>query len=204
MSSQKDSFGAESDMALFKAAQRGDDAAFEMIVRSFRERVYRLVFGMTKHETDAEEVVQDTFLNLFRSLPLFRADSSPSTWVYRIAANSALMRLRTKRRKPLVSVEDVSLTQRDPALGESIQTPGSWVRDPVHKALDRELREHIFDAIDELPQKYRMVLLLRDVEGLSNEEVAETLGLTVPTVKSRLHRSRLHVRDKVDEYSKKK
>lgn len=203
MNRESDPSGEKSDLQLFKEAQLGDYSAFETIVKRFHERIYRLAYGMTKNEAEAEEVVQDTFLNLFRSLPTFRADASPSTWVYRIAANSALMRLRTKRRKPLLSVEDVSMSQRDPTLGESIQTPGSWARDPIDTLLTQELGDHVYAAIEELPQKYRMVLLLRDVEGLSNEEVAETLGLTVPTVKSRLHRSRLYVRNKVDEYFKK-
>lgn len=203
MTAEKDSRGAKSDMELFKAAQDGDYQAFEAIVKRFQDRVHRLAFGMTKNETDAEEVVQDAFLNLFRSLPTFRADSSPGTWIYRIAANSALMRLRTKRRKPLLSIEDVPAGQRS-SLGESLEAPGSWARDPADTLLNRELGGHVFEAVDALPEKYRLVLLLRDVEGLSNEEVAETLGLTVPTVKSRLHRSRLYVRDKVDEYLKKK
>ncbi len=204
MNRESDPTSEKSDHQLFREAQQGDYSAFETIVKRFHDRIHRLAYGMTKNETDAEEVVQDTFLNLFRSLPTFRADSSPSTWVYRIAANSALMRLRTKRRKPLLSIEDVPTQSRDRTLGESIQTPGSWARDPIDTLLTQELGDHVYKAIEDLPQKYRMVLLLRDVEGLSNEEVAETLGLTVPTVKSRLHRSRLHVRDKVDEYFKKK
>lgn len=195
---------SESDSELFERAQNGDTEAFERIVARFRDRVYRLAYGMMKNETDAEEVVQDAFLNLFRSLPTFRADSSPGTWIYRVAANSALMRLRTKRRKPLVSLDDLPQGQRARTLGESIAPPGAWARDPGDKLLNDELGKHVFDAIEGLPEKYRLVLLLRDVEGLSNEEVAESLGLTIPTVKSRLHRSRLYVRDKVDAYLKKK
>ncbi|MEO1483838.1 MAG: sigma-70 family RNA polymerase sigma factor [Myxococcota bacterium] len=202
--SEGPSDSAESDIALFERAQGGDYGAFESIVKRFRDRVYRLAYGMMKNETDAEEVVQDAFLNLFRSLPTFRADSSPGTWIYRVAANSALMRLRTKRRKPLLSLDDLPPTQQNRTLGESIAPPGAWARDPGDKLLNDELSKHVFEAIEGLPEKYRLVLLLRDVEGLSNEEVAESLGLTVPTVKSRLHRSRLHVRDKVDAYLKKK
>jgi RNA polymerase sigma-70 factor (ECF subfamily) len=191
------------DLELFHAAQRGNYEAFEQIVKKYHDRVYRLAYGMMKSQAEAEEVVQDTFLNAFRSLASFRADSKPSTWIYRIAANSALMRLRTRRRKPLLSLDEVPNGASVNGNVESITPPGAWSRQPDEKLLTAELGKHIDRAVDELPEKYRLVLLLRDVEGLSNEEVASTLGLTIPTVKSRLHRSRMFVRERIEDYFRK-
>jgi RNA polymerase sigma-70 factor (ECF subfamily) len=192
-----------SDLDLVDAARGGDYAAFERLVLRFRDRVYRLARGMTANEAEAEEVVQDTFLSVFRKIATFRGDSSVSSWVYRVAANAALMRMRRERRKPLLSIEDTSPDFTEDGT-RFIDAPGEWARQPEEQLLDRELGARIESAIGELPEKYRLVLLLRDVEGLSNEEVADTLGVTVPTVKSRLHRSRLFVRDELETYFRKK
>jgi RNA polymerase sigma-70 factor (ECF subfamily) len=194
---------ANSDSDLLEAARDGDYAAFEKLVRRFRDRVYRLARGMTADDAEAEEVVQDTFLSIFRRLAAFRGDSTVSSWIYRVAANAALMRLRRQRRKPHLSLEDTRPDFTDDGT-RYIEEPGEWARQPDEQLLDRELGKRIETAIGELPEKYRLVLLLRDVEGLSNEEAANTLGVTVPTVKSRLHRSRLFVRDELETYFRKK
>ncbi len=192
-----------SDLDLVDAARRGDYAAFERLVSRFRDRIFRLARGMTSNDDEAEEVVQDTFLAVFRKLGTFRGESSVSSWIYRVAANNALMRLRRQRRKPHLSIEDARPDFTEDGT-EFVDSPGDWARQPDEKLLDRELGVRIESAIAELPEKYRMVLLLRDVEGLSNEQVADTLGVTVPTVKSRLHRSRLFVRDELETYFRRK
>ena len=189
-----------SDLQLFAAAQGGDYAAFEAIVARYHERVYRLVHVMTKSDTDAEEVVQETFLSIFRNLSSFKGESAPGSWIYRVAVNTALMRLRTRRRKPLLSIEDQPPGFEGEEGGGGLWPSGDWARQPDDKLLSRELGVRIEAAIAKLPEKYRLVLLLRDVEGQSNDEVAQTLGLTVPTVKARLHRSRLFVRHELDLY----
>ncbi|MEE8410521.1 MAG: sigma-70 family RNA polymerase sigma factor [Myxococcota bacterium] len=187
------------DSELVAAAKGGDSVAFEEIVRRYRDRVYRLALGMMHDAAEAEEVVQDTFLNVFRALGAFRGNAAVSSWIYRVATNSSLMRLRIKRRKPLLSLEETAGGPTD--LGaRQLLPPGDWARTPDETLLSRELGDQIESAIASLPAKYRMVILLHDVEGLSNEEVAETLGLTIPTVKSRLHRSRLIVRDRLGTY----
>ncbi|MBC7794895.1 MAG: sigma-70 family RNA polymerase sigma factor [Clostridia bacterium] len=197
---QETSRSSVTDLDLFHGAQRGDYDAFEEVVRRFHDRVYRLAFGMTKNQTEAEEVVQDTFLNVFRSIKSFRADSSPGTWIYRVTANSALMRLRTKSRKPLLSLEEVPNGASVNGNLDFLTPPNAWSRQPDEKLLTKELVSVIDAAVDLLPEKYRLVLLLRDVEGLSNDDVAQTLGLTIPTVKSRLHRSRMFVRERLEDY----
>jgi RNA polymerase sigma-70 factor, ECF subfamily len=187
------------DAQLIAAARGGDYDAFESLVRRYRDRIYRLARSMTGNDSEAEEVVQDAFLSLFRGLEQFRGDSSPSSWIYRVAANAALMRLRTRRRKPLLSIED----QPPPVaqnMKQSVWPKSNWARLPDDTLLQGEMRQHLEAAVAKLPEKYRLVLLLRDVEGLSNHEVAEALGLTVGTVKARLHRSRLFVREQLDRY----
>src|SRR4051812_24468868 len=113
------------DTELIVAAKAGDYDAFEEIVRRYRDRIYRLARSMTRSDTEAEEVVQDAFLSLFRGLQQFRGESSPSSWIYRVATNAALMRLRTRRRKPLLSLED-----QPPPVTESVKdaiwAKGNW------------------------------------------------------------------------------
>ena len=192
------SHSGRSDHDLLAAVRAGDFGAFEEIVRRYRDRIYRMAHGMTASPSEAEEVVQETFLSLFRSLASFRGDSAVGTWIFRVASNTALMALRRRRRKPLLSIED-SIPEGVPVT-RGLGPSGEWARQPDEKLLSKELGSHIQRALARLPEKYRLVLLLRDVEGLSNDEVAEALGITVPTVKSRLHRSRLFVRDELERY----
>ncbi|MEM6731287.1 MAG: sigma-70 family RNA polymerase sigma factor, partial [Myxococcota bacterium] len=164
-----------SDTGVIERARDGDTDAFDTLVYRFRDRVYRLALKMMKDPVEAEEVVQDTFLSIHRSLSSFRGESSAGTWIHRIAANSALMRLRTRRRKPLASVED---RLPNPAtVVETLDTPGAWAKQPDAHVLDGELAHLLYDAIEALPETAKPILLLRDIEGLSNEEVAEELGL---------------------------
>lgn len=189
------------DVALLDAAQHGNFASFEELVHRYRDRVFRLAYGMTKSASEAEEVVQDTFLSLFRALGTFRGHSTVASWIYRIAANSALMHLRRGRRKALVSIEDRPSAWHDDGK-RWITPPGEWSRTPDEKLLSRELGTRLEQAIGRLPEQYRVVLILRDVEGLESDEVADALGLTLPTVKSRLHRARLFVRGELETYFK--
>ncbi len=190
---------SRSDRELLVAAKEGDYSSFEALVRRYHARIYRLALGMTKDRHEAEEVVQDTFLRIHRGLRSFRQDSSPGSWIFRIAANSALMSLRAKRRKPQLSLEELPCEESS-ARRAPLWPSGDWMRQPEEKLLEKEVTSRMEAAIAELPQKYRLVLLLRDVEGLSNDEVAQTLGLTLPTVKARLHRSRMFVRDALNRY----
>jgi RNA polymerase sigma-70 factor, ECF subfamily len=181
------------DKELIEKAGQGDYAAFEEIVKRFHARVYRLAYGMLHSKTDAEEVTQETFLNIFSHLRDFRGDSSPSSWIFRIAANAALMRLRRHRRKPTQSIDETTPLN-------ALWPVGKWAMQPDDQLLNQELGKCIENAVVALPEKYRLVLLLRDVEGQTNEEVAHSLGLSVASVKSRLHRSRMHVRQAVEQY----
>ena len=185
-----------SDNELVSRIKAGDYDAFETLVRRYHEKVHRLVFGMLQNESETEEVVQEAFLNIFRNITKFEGKSAPGTWIYRIAANASLMRLRSRRRKPLLALEDFPNAETP----GSIWPTGAWADQPDDKLLNAELQERIQDAIAHLPEKYRMVILLRDVEGLSNNEIADTLGLSLPTVKARIHRARIFVRETLAKY----
>jgi len=189
------SFEEESaiDRALAERARDGDFAAFEDLVKRYQARTYAVALGMMKNAAEAEEVTQDTFLTAFEKLSTFRGESAFSSWLYRVTMNHALMRLRKK--KPVASGDEAFLDDQAAARGLAIA--GDAPRAPDSTVDDRRLRDAIEQALNELPDDMRAVLLLRAFEGMSNQEVAELLDDTVPAVKSRLHRARLLVREKI-------
>jgi RNA polymerase sigma-70 factor (ECF subfamily) len=188
-------YADEPDEALVKIAQAGDNRAFDELVKRYQDKVYRLSFKILRHEQDAAEAHQDAFLSAYRGLKNFKAESTFSTWLYRIATNASLMKYR-KRREPHVSL-DQSQSQNEDA--EPMQVP-DWTTQPVQDLLDAELIEVMFEGVDRLPEELRDVLVKRDIDGLSNTEVAEQLHLSVAAVKSRLHRARVVLRDRLSKY----
>jgi RNA polymerase sigma-70 factor (ECF subfamily) len=185
---------SQSDEELVRLAQGGDTRAFDELVDRYRDRVYRLSFKILRHEEDAAESLQDAFLSAYRGLKNFKAESTFSTWLYRIATNAALMKYR-RRRAGHVSLEQSQSADE----GEPMQIP-DWSALPVDELLNDELRGVMERGVDLLPEDLRVVFLLRDIEQQSNAEVAETLDLTVPAVKSRLHRARLFLRGHLNRY----
>ena len=194
---------ATDDVLVARAKQR-DFAAFEALVERYEDRVYRLAFRFVHNETEAKEIVQETLLSVWRKLDGFKGDSQFSSWLYRVTANAALMRLRSQRRHPDVSTEDLA-----PGFLDSYQAGGygqvagqgeNWARRPDDELQSDELRQQIQAAVDALPDIYRKVFLVRDVDGLSTEETAEALGLSIPTVKTRLHRARMALRQTIGSY----
>src|SRR6201984_3267383 len=196
---------AESDMALVERARNKDFAAFEELVSRYEDKVFRLAYRFVRNESEAKEILQDTFLSIWRKLDTFKGDAQFSSWVYRVAANAALMRLRSQRRHPEVSTEELPAGFLDQAQYGQILSPGeNWARRPDDELQSDELRRHIQAAVDKLPEIYKTVFLIRDVEGLSTEETAEALGISVPTVKTRLHRARMALREAIAGYFGKK
>jgi len=195
--------GQPGDRELVERAQQGDAGAFAMLVERHQRQLYRLALRMTGSEADAQEVLQEAFLNAFKKLPEFRGEAQFSSWLYRIAANSALMRLRRKRRAP-DNLADQPLELSGPRFSaEGYLEPTSssdWSQRADEKMMSGELGTAINQAVQDLPDDYRTVFLLKDVDGLSNEEIAHALELTVPAVKSRLHRARLALREKLGEF----
>ena len=188
-------YAVQADPDLVSGAQKGDTRAFDELVRRYRDKVYRLSFKILRNEDDAAEALQDAFLSAFRGLKNFKAESTFSTWLYRITTNAALMKYR-KRRDNVVSLEQSQSRNED---AEPIEVP-DWTTQPVDELLSSELRAVMEEGKRLLDEDLRTVFILRDEEGLSNAEVAEILDLSVAAVKSRLHRARLRLRDRLSRY----
>jgi RNA polymerase sigma-70 factor (ECF subfamily) len=189
------------DTQLLLRAQRGDVAAFEGLVELNRDRVFGLALRMLNSPDDAAEVTQDAFISAYRHLADFRGDAQFSSWVHKIAANHALMRLRHRRvvsqiESPIDDLDGPEFNERGSLTGEI----PAWTRGAEQQALDAELRTAIERAAAGLADEYREVFVLRDLEGLSYEEIAELTHSTVPAIKSRLHRARLSLRSSIDRF----
>ena len=181
--------------ALVERARSGDFAAFEELVRLFQDRVYALARRIVGEEHDAEDITQQTFLSLIEHLRDFRGESAVAGWILRIATNHALKLLRKRRGLPTLP-----LVEADDEGHANIPHPefiAPWRSDPTELASQREIRDLIDRALAELDEKYRVVFVLRDVEGFSTQETAETLGLTESAVKVRLLRARLALRERL-------
>ena len=185
--------------SLIDRLRGGDAVALEEVMEQFAPRVHRLAYGITRNQADAEEVVQDVFLRLFRKIDAFEGRSALGTWIYRIAVNTALIKRRGKRATLEVLLEDHLPTFRDDGHreGDRAMLLADWSDTPEDELLSSETRETVRRMIAGLPDHYRVVLLLRDMEELSNEETAEILNDTVASVKSRLHRARMALREQL-------
>lgn len=177
----------------------GDALALEELMNEFAPRVHRLAYGITRNEADAEEVTQDVFMSLFRKIDAFEGRSALGTWIYRIAVNTALIKRRGKRAAVEVMLEDYLPTFKEDGHreGDRAMLLADWSETPEEELLSNETRQAVRRMIASLPDHYRVVLLLRDMEELSNEETAEILNDSVASVKSRLHRARMSLREQV-------
>ena len=189
---------AKDEFALVAEAKAGSYAAFEELVNRYEKKIYRLGINLTGNPEDAEDVLQETFLKAFQHLPDFREDSRFYTWIVRIAVNEGLMKLRKRRSDKSVPMEDTvddegSVMPREVA---------DWRPNPEQQLAQVELESILNNAARSLPPTFRTVFFLRDVEGLSTQETAEMLGLTVSAVKARLFRARLQLRDELGKIFK--
>lgn len=181
-----------SDDPLLHRLRAGEDGAFEALVRRETPRLLAVAGRLLRNEEDAKDAVQDAFVNAFRSLDAFEGGCQVSTWLHRITVNAALMKLRTRRRKPEESIEELLPTFLED--GHHTSHPHEW-RDGADTLLSRkEDREFVRACIDRLPESYRTVLLLRDIEDLDTAAVARLLGVNEGLVKVRLHRARQALR----------
>jgi RNA polymerase sigma-70 factor (ECF subfamily) len=187
------------DAALVEALRRGEGHAMEDLVETFADRVYRLTLRITGSKEDAEEATQDALWTAGRKIDTFKGDSAFGSWLYRIAANAAYMKLRGRKSKAAEIALDEVLPPLDDG-GVHFEPMDDWSPRVDEQAINGELREHLDAAIAELPPDYRTALVLHDVEGMSNPDVAEALGISLPAVKSRVHRSRLFLRKRLSSY----
>jgi len=193
------------EIELAKALASGGEEAFERFVEHFRAKLFRYSWLMCRQREDAEEVAQETLLKVFESFDQLRQPDRVRPWIFRIARNACLM----KRRKSVFApATELSLEELAPAVtvdGEHRHVQiADWRHLPETELLRGELREALDGAIAELPETYRAVVLLRDVEELSSSDTAEVLDLSVDVVKQRLHRGRLAIRQKLDDYLKRR
>ena len=191
----------DADAALVEALRREDPEAPELLVETYGDRVYRLALRITGSNEDAEEAAQDALWTAARKISTFKGESAFGSWLYRIAANAAYQKLRARRSKGVeIALDDVLPPLEEG--GRHFEPMDDWSNRVDERALQGELRQVLTEAIDALPPDYRTALVLHDVEGLSNPDIAETLGISLPAVKSRVHRSRLYVRKQLAEYMK--
>jgi RNA polymerase sigma-70 factor, ECF subfamily len=190
-----------SDEELIKRAKKGDERAFTQLVKRYESLVYSFAFKMCRDEEKASETWQDTFVNVFRKLHQFDGRSKFTTWLYSIVTNSCKMKRRLRKLdQNSISIELPVSSQDDGDHDQPVQTIPSWKDTPLDSMMDKELRTLLDDAIQQLPYEYRVVFVLRDVEGMSAEETGKILKLSVPAVKSRLRRARVFLREQLNPY----
>ncbi|MFH2201930.1 MAG: sigma-70 family RNA polymerase sigma factor [Elusimicrobiota bacterium] len=183
----------DTESALIAASKNGDPGAFGKLIRRHEDKIFRLAQSVCAGmPAEADGVYQETFLTAFKGIRKFRGASGLGTWLYRIASNLCWMRYRKKKRQPFVRVLD---GPRGP-----VREFQDWGASPEEAAKKKELGEAVAKALAALPVEYRLVLTLRDIEELSNKETAKILKISVAAVKSRLHRGRLFLREKLDAY----
>jgi RNA polymerase sigma-70 factor (ECF subfamily) len=190
----------DDEQELVARARQGDTASFSTLLRRYEGKIFRLAMNITQNREDAEDVLQESFLKAYEHLDQFLGNSKFYTWIVRIAVNQALMKLRKRRSDRAVSLDEQIDTGEDTVVREI----AAWDPDPEQRYSQEELHTILTSVIDELAPIYRTVFTLRDVEGLSTEETAEALDLSVPAVKSRLLRARLQLRDKLTRFFKRK
>ena len=180
------------DEQLMERVINGDMDAFENLVCRYQDRIINFTYRMVKNYEVAEELAQETFLRVFRKAHTFRLNARFSTWLYRIASNLSINEIKKKKRAPVVSLERFTSENRNeinlPAFGDEFHSPD-------RQLLNKELKEAIERNIQEIPSRYRSAFILRDIQGLSYEEIAGILKCPLGTVKSRVNRARLFFKD---------
>jgi RNA polymerase sigma-70 factor (ECF subfamily) len=189
---------AQDDMALVHACKEGDIAAFEELVKRYDSRLLRIAQHVTHNREDAQDAVQEAFLKVFQKLTQFQENSKFSTWLIRITVNESLMKLRKRRSTRELSIDE-DFREEDIAPSEV----ADWTPNPEELYRGSELRNILKMALQGLRPSLRVVFVLRDVEGLSTQQTAEVLELTHATVKARLWRARLQLRERLSKYFEK-
>lgn len=184
------------DERLIARIKDGDYDAFETLVHKYESRIFHHCLKFLNNQDEAEDILQETFLQVYKSLDTFRGEAAFSTWLIKIATNNCLMKIRKAKRVDIVSIDK-------PIEVDGSQLPREivdWSKNPFLQVSNDEIRAVLDQAIAGLPEDKRVILVLKDVEGFSNIEIGEMLDMTVAAVKSRLHRARLYVRDIVSKY----
>jgi len=190
----------DEEAAIIAQARLGNTSAFSELLRRYERKIFRLALHITQNREDAEDVLQESFLKAYEHLDQFQGQSKFYTWIVRIAVNQALMKLRKRKADRSLSLDETIDTGEDNISREI----AAWDENPEQKYSRDELNRILTSAIDGLAPIYRAVFVLRDIDGLSTEEAAEALDLSVPAVKSRLLRARLQLREKLTRFFRRK
>jgi len=185
----------KSDLELIREFRSGDQSSFEELLGRYSNKVFSLATRLTRNTEDAEEVLQDVFVTVHRKIAGFEGKSSFSSWLYRVTVNAAFMKLRKRRQDQSIPLEDLI---QQPHSAAALKSPESSYVDA--QSIRHQMLEALENAIRKLPDDYRPVFILRDVDGLTSREVGRILDLTIPAVKSRLHRSRLMLRRRMTRF----
>ena len=185
----------KTDRQLISEIKNKNEGCFEELINRYSTKVFNLAMRITRNQEDAEDVLQDVCTTVFTKISSFEGKSQFSSWLYRVAMNSSFMKIRSRKRRRTVSIEDL-----DPSSNQNWGTNRSELTDIDTMTTRHELREAIELAVDALPNEYKAIFVLRDIDGLSNQSVSEVLELSVPAVKSRLHRSRLLMREQLQPH----
>ena len=190
----------DKDFELIRAINSGQFDRFPDLVKRYEQKLYNFSLRMCRDPADAEDTVQETFLNVFKYLKDFRYETKFKNWLYRVAASTCI---KKRRKSKFAPQRELSLDEFYPQSEAEVsdQVP-DWAQMPLDKVLSNELLDKINEAIVKLPEKYRLVIVLRDIEGFSTAETAQILNLSDANVKVRLHRARLFLRDKLKGYFK--
>jgi RNA polymerase sigma-70 factor (ECF subfamily) len=193
----KENHPIPSDASLIAQIKNGDERAFSKLVQRYEQTVWGFAFKLCRDQEKAEESFQDTFVNVFRKIDQFDGRSKFSTWLYTIVANNCLMKRRRRKIEHLLESLDEAPDVEDASVQKQLV---AWDDTPVEKLLHGELKEQLDAAIQKLPDDYRVVFVLRDLEQRTAEETSKITGLSVPAVKSRLRRSRVFLRQQLHEF----
>ncbi len=191
------------DLQLIDRLRAGDDSAVSDLSVVYGPKIFQLAIRYMKNHEDAEEVVQDVLLKIYRKIDAFRGDSALSSWIYRITFNTAMSRLRRTRAMRMAEVSDFSIGTDGPPGQAPVRykDPADWSSMADEEILRRQMRERLIEAVVDLPVIYREPVILRDLRGMSTEEASRALQLKDQTLKSRLHRGRLLLRKRLSDFS---
>ncbi|MCC6934049.1 MAG: sigma-70 family RNA polymerase sigma factor [Deltaproteobacteria bacterium] len=185
------------DTVLIQRIRKGCECSFQELVQRYETKVHNLAIRLTRNQEDAEEVIQDVFITVYRKIKSFEGKAKFSSWLYRVTVNAAFMKLRKNKQEQAVSLEDCEIASYHEFAEESENATSCLSESEV---INKEMRSILELAISKLPDEYKNVFVLRDIDGLSNKEVGRILNISVSAVKSRLHRSRLMLRKKLRRF----
>jgi RNA polymerase sigma-70 factor (ECF subfamily) len=197
--SQSSGSDVEDERQLVERAQAGDRDAFQELVERYQRKVYSICYGMLKNQQDSLDVSQDVFIKVFRYLENFNHSSSFYTWLYRITVNKCIDFIRKQKRRSEIDYDD-AIGRSGEIEGDENILPSTLGIQPDRVYARKELREKMLEALDTLSEKHRTILILREVEGLAYEEIADVLGVSKGTVMSRLYHARRYFQDAIKQY----